>query len=285
MEYSLVRVFRSIPEWVRGKQRIARWILKNHCDAKDIVVQDNRGFYYQIPSLRETISFSLWVDGSYEPKLMKTIERMLDPGDCFVDIGANIGTFTIPASRWVGSNGVVVAAEASPSVLPYLRENVARNMVSNARIIPVAVAGQSLEKIDFYEAPKDKFGMGSLSPQFSAQAVSVLAKTLDQIIKEEGISHVHLIKIDVEGLEAEVFRGAKNILSQNPSPIIFFEFCDWAEARVSSLKVGEAQSILLDSGYQIWLLDDFIRKKPPLSQPLIKGFETLVAIRDPKNEN
>src|SRR5205823_5560963 len=134
--------------------------------------------------------------------------------------------------------------------------------------------------VPFYPAPKHKFGMGSLSAQFGAMPIEVLATKLDRALEEARIERVDLLKVDVEGFEASVFRGAQNLLTGACPPLVVFEFCDWAEGRVPHARVGDAQRLLLGYGYSIWRLTDFLRGRRPLREPLQSNYSMLVASRE-----
>ena len=73
--------------------------------------------------------------------------------------------------------------------------------------------------------------MGSLGAQFGANPVEVSASTLDKVLEQAGRAHVDLLKVDVEGFEVCVFKGAQNLLTGVYPPLVLFECCDWAEAR------------------------------------------------------
>jgi FkbM family methyltransferase len=224
----------------------------------------------------EPVAFHLLVDGVYEPELAKFIQDRLKSGGIFVDVGANIGCFTIPAARKVGPSGHVIAIEASPKVFPYLEQNVKTNGLENVRLRHCAASNCDGTSIDFFDAPTDHFGMGALAPQFNADPVCVEARSLDRILADEGISHVDVLKVDVEGFEAEVFKGARRLLTSTAPPVIAFEFCDWAEKRASGM-LGEAQRMLLEWDYELKVLT----KSGALqgTSVLTTGFVTIVAIR------
>jgi hypothetical protein len=137
--------------------------------------------------------------------------------------------------------------------------------------------------VPFYEAPVDHFGMGSLGAQFHNEPVPVLCRTLDDVLKEQRIERVDVIKVDVEGFEAAVFLGAKELLTGANPPLIVFEFCDWAENRVPSGQAGDAQRLLNEWGYRTWRLKHGISKNPPLSNTLTTGSEMLVAAKNPRS--
>jgi FkbM family methyltransferase len=254
-------------------------MLGSSLETQDAIVYGRNGIRYVVPSLREPVGFYLLIDGVYEGQAIDFVLERLKPGAVFIDIGANIGVFTLPAARRVDPAGCVIAIEPSPRVFPYLERNIALNELSNVRSIQCAAYDRDTGGVPFYEAPVDHFGMGSLGAQFHNEPVPVLCRTLDHILKEQGIERVDVIKVDVEGVEAAVFEGAKELLTGANPPLIVFEFCDWAETRVPGSNAGDAQRILNSWGYCIWRLTDMIHNRPALSEVLTTGFETLVAMR------
>src|SRR5207248_7768176 len=98
-------------------------------------VTDRFGFSYEVPDLGEPIAFHLLINGAYEPETQDLLLRFLPVGGVFIDVGANIGTFTIPAAKHVGSLGKVVAIEASPEVFKVLQKNVTQNNAANVELI------------------------------------------------------------------------------------------------------------------------------------------------------
>jgi FkbM family methyltransferase len=274
------RVLRLLPPETPGKARFARHLLGSCLQARDITVSGRGGITFRVPSLREPIGFYLLIDGVYEARAVNFVLELLKPGMAFIDIGANIGVFTLPAALRVGPAGCVIAIEPSPRVFPSLERNVAINGLTNVRLIQCAAFNSDNQTVPFYEAPVDHFGMGSLGTQFDAKPIPVLTLTLDYILGEQMIERVDVIKVDVEGFEAAVFQGAEKILTGNKTPIVVFEFCDWAEARVPGGRIGAAQRTLKDWGYRIWRLDDLTLGKSPLMDVLTSGFETLVAMKN-----
>jgi FkbM family methyltransferase len=265
---------------MRGKARLARAALRPWRRCADLVVRDRDGSVFTIPSLEEPIGLHLAADGVYEPELASFLRDHLRPGGVFVDVGANIGVFTVMAARMVGPSGRVVAIEASPRVYPYLEHNVRTNGLENVRLRHCAAAHEENPGIAFYEAPASHFGMGALSPQFHATPTPVASHTLDRILAEENVGPVDLVKLDVEGFEANVFRGAHRLLTSDSPPLIVFEFVDWAEARVATGRVGDSQRVLREHGFTLWRLEDYVKNKPPLQEILTEGFGMIVAARN-----
>jgi hypothetical protein len=105
---------------------------------------------------------------------------------------------------------------------------------------------------------------------------------LDTLLEAEGITQVDLLKVDVEGFEAGVFQGAEGLLTGTRPPVVLFEFCDWAEERTLAGSIGEAQRILLDWGYTLWRLTDYMRRRSALTATVMSGTDMLIAVRKPR---
>jgi FkbM family methyltransferase len=274
-------VVRRLPN-VRGKARLVRRVVGKSALSRPIVLHDREGNCIFVPNLIEPVGFGLWMDGAYEPEVLSFLKSQTSSRSIVLDVGANIGAFTLPLAKHV-SSGRVVAIEAAASVVRVLRENVARNRLSNVDVVECAASTGETASVPFYEAPADHFGMGSSAPQFNVPGIHVQARSIDDVLLELSVPEVSAIKVDVEGYEAHVFLGAKGLLSRSHPPVIF-EFCDWAEQRAFPGKLGWAQEILAAHGYALWKLPDFVKGRAPLTQPVREGFHSIVAIWPSANQ-
>ena len=156
-------------------------------------------------------------------------------GDVVVDIGANIGRYTIISSKRVGANGKVVAIEAHPSNFEMLKSNIKLNQLTN--VIPLNYAAYSKEtKIKLY-VPDEESGYTiyhTLMERTGKKFVEIDAITLDYLLLQlnvisgvgvevEEAVEVNWIKIDVEGAEFEVLKGASNVLSKSKDIALLME--------------------------------------------------------------
>jgi FkbM family methyltransferase len=129
-------------------------------------------------------------------------------GDTVIDIGANIGLFTVLAAKRVGDAGKVVAIEPNPGTLERLNRNIQLNHLSNVRVYQAAVAGKE-GAMDLHFGSKDVFA--SLHPWVDNRmlnegaSVKVECITLRGILERENITRVDLLKMDCEGGEYEIF--------------------------------------------------------------------------------
>jgi FkbM family methyltransferase len=242
------------------------------------LVRDRWGFRYALPHQFEPIAFGLLVDRIYEDQLLRCMLRVLRPGSVVIDVGANVGVMTLPLARRVGPKGRVLAIEASPTIFQYLRHNVRLSGLDNIVLEQAAATYETHGPTSFYEAPLTSFGMGSRSPQFGAIATQVKAVTLDQLVEQHGLERVDAVKLDVEGWEAAALRGGKVVLSRTPAPVIFFESCDWALARVPGDE-GNPEEVLGRHGYRVTDLGEFVRRVRTAATAEAAGFRTLVARR------
>jgi FkbM family methyltransferase len=234
---------------------------------------------FSVPSLKEPVAFSLWSSGSYEPEIQKLILAHWKDNTWMVDVGANVGAISIPLSK-LNSCNKILAIEASPTIFPYINENVSRNNCESICLVQSAACDEEGVLLDFNEAPDSKFGMGSLGTSFGKPSVQVKGRALDSILEDFGTPDVSVMKVDVEGFEAAVFIGAKKLLKEQ-QPIIIFEFCDWAEENSGRFYVGESQEILKEAGYEIYLTkSNHIQK---LTETMTFGYANLLAI--PNNTN
>ena len=147
-------------------------------------------------------------------------------GDIVIDIGANIGRYTIISSKRVGTKGKVVAIEAHPGNFEILNRNIKLNQLTN--IIPLNYAAYSKEtKIKLY-VPDEESGYTiyhTLMERTGKKFVEVNANTLDYLLQLNQIrqEEVNWIKIDVEGAEFEVLKGATNVLSKSKDIALLIE--------------------------------------------------------------
>lgn len=176
--------------------------------------------------------------------------RFLKAGMSFVDIGAHQGLYTLLASRAVGSSGQVLAFEPSPRELRRLRWNLLLNRCRNVRVIPSAL-GNSEGTAELFVCFGRETGCNSLRPPAVSEPlrkVRVPITILDRYLEVTGIDEVDFMKIDVEGAELEVLKGASRLLT-NSKPFIL---CELADVRTGPWEYQsvEIYEFLATRGYQ-----------------------------------
>jgi FkbM family methyltransferase len=145
-----------------------------------------------------------------------------------LDIGAHHGLYTVLASKRVGPSGKVIAFEPSPRERKQLVRNVRINFCWNVDIEPYAL-GKEPARNNLYVVEGGEDGCNSLRPpavQSEIRAVPVEVVTLDAIGSQLGLTKVDFVKLDVEGAELEVLKGALGVLQTIPRPVLLVEVYD-----------------------------------------------------------
>ncbi len=199
-------------------------------------------------------SLCLYVCGSFEPNEFNFLDRLLKPGMVFVDVGANDGYYTLFAARRVGAAGRVVSVEPSSRERGHLERNIARNGVGNVEIVPAAL-GASAGHADLHLAHGVHTGHNTLG-RFAhddvvpARVERVPLETLDAVAARLGLAHVDVVKIDVEGGEANVIAGARTVL-QSMRPVLMMEVSDGALQAQGSSEAALIAMLRHDLSYEI----------------------------------
>lgn len=201
----------------------------------------------------------------YEPELVY-LEKILSPGKVFVDVGANFGVYTLVASKLVGETGKVLAFEPTAESFAILRQNIELNHLSNVRAFRVALTQtRSKAWLNYGWDPVCNWLSKDRDPLCGNEGEEVQTDTLDQLLEENGVARVEAIKIDVEGAEELVLRGAIRCLTAQ-SPIVIFEFnrdC----AALQGLSPWGARDLLEGLGYEFVILGECARSNNPESRP------------------
>jgi FkbM family methyltransferase len=148
-------------------------------------------------------------------------------GDTVIDVGAHIGLYTLIAAKRVGSSGKVIAIEPDPDNFKILRKNILLNQLSNVEALECAVYS-TREKLKLF-LPEVEQGRTIFNTVMQDRAgrsnnfLEVEANTLDNILNENNVQRVDYLKIDVEGAELEVLKGAVDTLSSNKDLTLLVE--------------------------------------------------------------
>ncbi|HXI38587.1 MAG TPA: FkbM family methyltransferase [Bryobacteraceae bacterium] len=187
----------------------------------------------------------------------------------FLDAGANEGVYTIFAAQCVAQTGVVWAFEPSEREFKRLQENLKVNRLKNVHGLRLALAEHE-GQAELLIAEAEHSGQNTLG-EFAYEAVGVLRKepvpvrTLDQVVVENGINRLDVMKLDVEGAEHRLVDGARSTLRRF-RPIILFEASDTALQRQGSSREALCAALSAQD-YDLYLFDD----STGLPAPAISG--------------
>lgn len=171
---------------------------------------------YITGNTQDVIQRYIYYFGIWEPHISAFISSRLKPGDIFIDIGANIGYYSLLTSRLVGTNGKVIAIEASPKVFELLKKQIIANKVENIRILCCAVSNKRA-RLTVHHAEDTNIGATSIVRNFNNSFLpnfEVDAAPLGDLLSNEEIAMARMIKIDVEGAEWLVVEGMRPIFKQ-----------------------------------------------------------------------
>lgn len=153
---------------------------------------------------QDLIQASILHFGLWEPHMTALMKHLIEPGTTIVDIGANIGYYSLMFSQLTGPDGKVIAIEALPRLASYVRENSLRNGAANVDVRGCAVAAQ-VGEMTIYEGPQTNIGMTSLLPgAHRTGRAKVKAMPLDHVLSAAECADCSFIKIDIEGAEVPV---------------------------------------------------------------------------------
>lgn len=257
-------VYRFFPVF-KGKKRIGAVLFKKVIyKSSDQIISCKRGLKYSIINTHDSVGRDLFFNGIYEPQTIKVIEENLSPGDVMIDAGANIGAISLPIAKRNDVN--IFAFEPAHHIYGTLQKNIAVNHVKNMKAFTFALSNE-IGEVDFYESDR-VHGWSGIVKIGSFKHYKAEATTLDHFAKEYNIEKIAVLKIDVQGWEYFVLKGAEELINQKRIKNIIFEFEWWAEKN-AGLDIGAAQNFLLKKGYTLQTLDGRQFTKPLTSGTVI----------------
>jgi FkbM family methyltransferase len=200
-------------------------------------------------------------DGVHEPALSDFVLKLLRSDDVFVDVGGNEGYFSVLAARRVGERGTVLCIEPQTRLLPVIQENARLNGVQCIRICPLAIAEQETE-VTLYLRPSTNTGASSFHRHWKLGGASekVKTQTLTALLDQHGINRVRLLKLDCEGAEPLVIRGALAALKQHR---IDFLSMDYHVSISGEDACRNTHRTLINCGYRAAVLDGVLAYYSP----------------------
>jgi FkbM family methyltransferase len=166
--------------------------------------------------------------GQFEQSEASFVDRYLQPGMTVLDIGAHHGYYTLLASLRVAESGKVIAFEPSPRERKRLKRHVHLNKCGNVKIEPYALGSED-KQADLFLVQGVEDYCNSLRPpavQARTRAVKVKVTSVDGYLSRNRIERVDFIKLDTEGAEREVLRGAVRLLRSQPQPVVLSEIAE-----------------------------------------------------------
>lgn len=219
----------------------------------------SEGFDLWIHPNDQILSRSIVYDKIWELETTKLIKKIIHEGDVGIDLGANIGYFTILMANLVGTSGKIFSFEPAPQNFEILQKNIKQNHLENV-ISEQSAIGDIDGKIKLYLSNTNAGWHKVFPTQFVDYEVS--DKNIDVKIcsldKEFIDKKIDFIKMDVEGYEWNAIQGGKKILEENYNIKLIFEFFPMA-LRANNVKPDAVLTYLLDIGFHIYVIDENMR--------------------------
>lgn len=231
---------------------------------------------YRLRFYSSSYSRVLWINNNYENPVLDFIHDYLREGDILIDIGANIGVVTVESSLIVGSKGKIYSIEPHPKTFEFLKGNIAFNRITNIETFNVALGNNNGVILFSNERSDDQNSIID-----SGKGIEIPIHRLDDLMN---LSHITLIKIDVEGYEKFVLMGATQLLKV--TDCIYFEAVEHAMKKYG-YSFEDVYDILASNGFQLFRIsgNKEISSITRTYKPKVIGIsgEDLLAIRNIDN--
>jgi len=204
--------------------------------------------------------FLAYITLSIREKLTTELfKRVVKEGDIVVDLGANVGYYSLLAARLVGKKGKVYAFEPAPINYSLLIKNIELNGYDN--IVPVQKAVSNVTGTVKLFLDDENAGRHTIyQPNGNRKFVEVESVTLDEFFEDEQCP-INVAKIDIEGAEMAAFLGMERLLRENKNVKIFVEFFPPYIRRSGGSPEGFIHLLLMDYGFSILAIGDYTKDK------------------------
>jgi FkbM family methyltransferase len=204
----------------------------------------------------------IYFNGCPDPNEMTFMERYLRAGDSVVDVGANIGVYTLLVARLVGRSGRVFAFEPTPQTFRRLQENLTLNHAEWVTAQQVAVSDRRGTMT--FTTDRDTGNCFTFDASYAGHSISVPVTTLDEVLGETRCS---LVKVDAEGAEPLILSGARRALAEHRLSVLQLELVERFVKRAGS-SVYQIRDCLAEHGYRLWMYEARDNQLRPWTRPI-----------------
>jgi FkbM family methyltransferase len=242
----LLRPVLRLPHF-KGKSRLEGWLRRTQWQPRRTRVK-----YDLLMELdpQEWLQLQLFESKWMEPQTLRLYERILRPGDVFVDVGAHVGFHSLLARHLIGPHGFVIAVEPQPYNAGKLLANWRANGFTNIHLVVGAAGDANRALIMFEQTPTDRSLLSIAGHgKNEGQRVEVQVHRLDGILAALDVERTRLVKVDVEGYELDVLKGLGDRLRGVENCIL--EFYDWPQRRGDN---NALLTLLRDSTFDLFTI-------------------------------
>ena len=281
----LAPLIRPVLEGVGPVRRLGLWVLsRRHPDEVEL-----DGQTFKVDPRDFGVTLELHSTGTYEPFTRGLCLESLEPGMVFLDIGAHVGLYSLPASKRVGHQGRVIAFEPHPSNRSLLMENIDRNHVENVTVVPAAVSdepGQMHLQVSTFNPGDHRLYRERSS---GVQTVETAVVSVDSWLESAGMETVDMIKMDVQGAEANVLAGMRRTLASSRRLKMIIEYTPWM-LRESGADPIALLTGLETAGFDLSIIDEAQGTVVPASSEEVhkacpgRSYVNVLAVREGSDE-
>ncbi|MGQ9463520.1 MAG: FkbM family methyltransferase [Candidatus Fervidibacter sp.] len=285
--------------WLKLRQPLGKWreewewVKVEGCDY--VLLPNINGFTMLVASTDAGIGRELAFYRVHEPLVTKLLPGFVQQGDTVLDIGANIGYYTLLLAHLVGEDGKVIAVEPHPNNFRLLRLNLRLNRVTNVHLVEAAIS-DTCEQVTLFESEGSNWHSLHPTDRTSGHGLTVKALTLD-VLAQQVPRPIRLIRMDIEGWETRALKsGAKTLQQDRPALIVEFHLCYLPKGEITET-LRWLQGFGYEKGFCILRGDDFPWVKHPrrvwerslpqllCDDTLLKGDETFTLLLESPTRN
>lgn len=202
--------------------------------------------------IEDWIQQNIYFLGEYEKPELKTIQLFLKKDSTFIDLGANFGLYTLNASRLIGKKGNIISFEPFSKNYKSLMDNITINNLQNVQTEKLAIGEKNGNINLYYDERENNLGMVSTKNIENSSKEQVKIVSIDSYLQNKYLSHIDLIKIDIEGFEYSALKGMRATLIRY-KPTILIEILNEEEPNTNTRKI---HTLLNDLNYSKYFIDD-----------------------------
>lgn len=237
----------SISEWIRwwSYLRLKEPALMSWVDGLKIWIYP-----------KNEICRSLYVRGIYDPNMAVLVNTFLPKDGVLLDIGSNMGYYSMLAAKRLDENGLIIAVEPSSRDYKRMVANIKENALESKIKTMMVAVGDRLGNKTIQIASEERNGLNTLGAEFSYKGIEkistemAIVTTIDTIVSSEGLSRVDVIKMDIEGSEVRALEGAKDTIAKY-HPVLLIGVNSDALVK-SKRSIRDLENILKEMNYSIY---------------------------------
>jgi len=263
----------------KGKERVISWLWKPLSAGRHTHnVKLHKSDLSITCDITQMLQRHLYFWGSYEPEYCRHWTRLAKRSRVIFDVGANLGLYSLLAAE-ANPKALIHSFEPTPEIAARFQTNLECNGIRCVKVNAVGVGSHAGKAVlrecrgAYHTNDGMNFLIDSQSPtQESDRLVSLIS--LDDYCQEQGLDHIDLIKIDIEGGEYDALLGARYLLRTRSIGCLFIELAEWAANR-SGHSIAEITKLLSANGYQLHRVTS--RGLVPISSELVRDGENAIA--------